>query len=255
MPRHSRSPSHRDSDSGHTSRYTSGNTPYSRDRYLDGRRSQRFDDSERDREGARSNYNERRRDDRRREYNSRRSPEERDRRQDRNDERDRDRDHARDRPRDRRRSASPPSRSRRSESPVDKTKPIFTPSGLLAAATKTVTASDGTKTVLKYHEPPEARRPVLGWRLYVFKGDEQAGESLGSLKLALLFYSLLPPFLFFVGRATPHQQAKRLPYWEGPTCGRHCHRPPILLKTACRYSMFIAHLILFGHGLHSLFYR
>lgn len=26
---------------------------------------------------------------------------------------------------------------------------------------------------MKYHEPPEARKPVLNWRLYVFKGDEQ----------------------------------------------------------------------------------
>jgi len=27
--------------------------------------------------------------------------------------------------------------------------------------------------VLKYHEPPEARKPTMGWRLYVFKGSEQ----------------------------------------------------------------------------------
>jgi len=26
---------------------------------------------------------------------------------------------------------------------------------------------------LKYNEPPEARKPILGWRLYVFKGTEQ----------------------------------------------------------------------------------
>lgn len=30
---------------------------------------------------------------------------------------------------------------------------------------------------LKYHEPPEARKPVVNWRLYVFKGSEQVGES------------------------------------------------------------------------------
>jgi smad nuclear-interacting protein 1 len=29
---------------------------------------------------------------------------------------------------------------------------------------------------MKYHEPPEARKPVQNWRLYVFKGDEQVGE-------------------------------------------------------------------------------
>jgi len=82
-----------------------------------------------------------------------------------------------------RRSASPRrsrphSRSRsRSQSatspPEDKTKPNFGPSGLLAAATNTVKHSDGTSTLLKYNEPPEARRPLVGWRLYVFKGDEQ----------------------------------------------------------------------------------
>lgn len=27
--------------------------------------------------------------------------------------------------------------------------------------------------MLKYHEPPEARKPTTGWRLYVFKGKEQ----------------------------------------------------------------------------------
>jgi smad nuclear-interacting protein 1 len=47
------------------------------------------------------------------------------------------------------------------------------PSGLLAAETNTVKAVDGTSTVLKYNEPPEARKPVLGWRLYVFKDAEQ----------------------------------------------------------------------------------
>lgn len=80
------------------------------------------------------------------------------------------------RPRSRSRSR-PPSGSR-SQSPVDKAKPNFAPSGLLAAATKTVKNSDGTSTVLKYHEPPEARKPVIGWRLYVFKGSEQVGELL-----------------------------------------------------------------------------
>jgi hypothetical protein len=36
--------------------------------------------------------------------------------------------------------------------------------------------ADGTSTVLKYHEPPEARKPLVRWRLYVFKGSEQVGE-------------------------------------------------------------------------------
>ncbi|PPR07107.1 hypothetical protein CVT24_010943 [Panaeolus cyanescens] len=95
-------------------------------------------------------------------------------------ERERDRERygrsARDRE-GRHRSASPrrPNRSKsrasRSRSPSDdeKRKPNFAPSGLLAAETNTVKAADGTSTVLKYNEPPEARKPALGWRLYVFK--------------------------------------------------------------------------------------
>ncbi|PCH40108.1 SMAD/FHA domain-containing protein [Wolfiporia cocos MD-104 SS10] len=115
----------------------------------------------------------------------------RDRRRSERDEEDtrRYRDQERDRDRDQRagpsrRSASPRrhrSRGRSRESstknepqePEDKAKPNFAASGLLAAATKTVKHTDGTKTVLKYHEPPEARKPVIGWRLYVFKGQEQ----------------------------------------------------------------------------------
>lgn len=115
-------------------------------------------------------------------------------------ERERDRRDRRDEMRSRRsasprqRSSRPRSRSRskppsdsRSKSPEDKAKPNFAPSGLLAAATKTVKNTDGTKTVLKYHEPPEARRPVIGWRLYVFKGSEQVGEH----------FSLLPPIWLY----------------------------------------------------------
>ncbi|CDO71479.1 hypothetical protein BN946_scf184909.g73 [Trametes cinnabarina] len=99
--------------------------------------------------------------------------------------RDRDRDRERDdsrRPGPSRRSASPRARSSqppdarsrsRSAAAEDKAKPNFAPSGLLAAETKTVKRADGTSTVLKYHEPPEARKPSVGWRLYVFKGKEQ----------------------------------------------------------------------------------
>lgn len=111
---------------------------------------------------------------------------ERERARDRDRDRERYRDSARDRDRagPSRRSASPSrplsarSRSRshsgsKSATAVDKSKPNFAPSGLLAAATNTVKAADGTSTVLKYNEPPEARKPILGWRLYVFKGNEQ----------------------------------------------------------------------------------
>ncbi|KAJ4481986.1 Smad nuclear-interacting protein 1 [Lentinula aciculospora] len=95
--------------------------------------------------------------------------------------RERDRNYNESKRSSRRRSESPRSRhssrphSRsRSKSPVNKSKPNFGASGLLAAETNTVQSIDGkNSTVLKYNEPPEARKPVLGWRLYVFKGKEQ----------------------------------------------------------------------------------
>ena len=74
-------------------------------------------------------------------------------------------------PRPSSRHSKPRSRSKS----VDRTQPNFNPSGLLAAETNTVARSDGTSTFLKYNEPPEARRPSQGWRLYVFKGKEQVG--------------------------------------------------------------------------------
>lgn len=54
---------------------------------------------------------------------------------------------------------------------VDKQKPNFSNTGKLAAETNTVA---GTNIVLKYNEPPEARKPPSkdGWRLYVFKGSD-----------------------------------------------------------------------------------
>lgn len=57
----------------------------------------------------------------------------------------------------------------------DNTKPNFGLSGKLAAETNTFRG-----VVLKYNEPPEARKPTKSWRLYVFKGKEQLGELLVS---------------------------------------------------------------------------
>ncbi len=89
---------------------------------------------------------------------------------------------ARDLPADPRARSPSPSRSASASAhaEVDKNlgKPVFTNSGLLAAATNTVQLTDGTSSVLKYNEPPEARKPTVGWRLYVFKGEEQSGETL-----------------------------------------------------------------------------
>jgi smad nuclear-interacting protein 1 len=55
--------------------------------------------------------------------------------------------------------------------PVEKEKPNYEPTGLLAKEANTVA---GTTTVLKYHEPPEARKPPSSqqWRIYVFKGKQ-----------------------------------------------------------------------------------
>ncbi|KAK3949666.1 SMAD/FHA domain-containing protein [Pseudoneurospora amorphoporcata] len=60
------------------------------------------------------------------------------------------------------------------EAEKPKEKPNFGNTGVLAAQSNTVTQVDGTTVTLKYHEPPEARKPAPRdqWRLYVFKGDE-----------------------------------------------------------------------------------
>ena len=57
---------------------------------------------------------------------------------------------------------------------VEKQKPNFAPTGLLAAASNSISQLDGTSIVLKYHEPPEARKPPAKdvWKLFVFKGEE-----------------------------------------------------------------------------------
>ncbi|EJU00876.1 SMAD/FHA domain-containing protein [Dacryopinax primogenitus] len=75
-------------------------------------------------------------------------------------------------PSSRARSPFPPSNHPRSPSPPaaanPQSLPNFAPSGALAAETNTMHG-----VLLKYNEPPEARRPEVGWRLYVFKHDVQ----------------------------------------------------------------------------------
>ena len=51
--------------------------------------------------------------------------------------------------------------------------PDFGVSGLLAAETNTVNG-----VTLVYTEPPEARKPVVRWRMYVFKSGELQGDPL-----------------------------------------------------------------------------
>ncbi|KAI5295972.1 hypothetical protein KEM52_006249 [Ascosphaera acerosa] len=59
------------------------------------------------------------------------------------------------------------------ETPV-KQKPNYNQTGKLATEANTVTAKDGSTVVLKYHEPPEARKPPAkdDWRLFIFKGPD-----------------------------------------------------------------------------------
>lgn len=98
--------------------------------------------------------------------------------------------HHRSRPRDRSRSRSPkplqrardplPSQDKAfdkehgSETPtIQKEKPNFATTGKLAAAANTVQTA-GQSIIMKYHEPPEARKPPAKepWRIYVFKNDD-----------------------------------------------------------------------------------
>jgi len=55
-----------------------------------------------------------------------------------------------------------------------KEKANFGSTGLLAAASNSVAQADGSTITLKYHEPPEARKPPSKdqWRLFVFKGAD-----------------------------------------------------------------------------------
>ncbi|KAJ9165102.1 SMAD/FHA domain-containing protein [Coniochaeta hoffmannii] len=56
----------------------------------------------------------------------------------------------------------------------EKEKPNFAPTGALAAAANAVTTSTGETVTLKYHEPPEARKPPPRdkWKMFVFKGKD-----------------------------------------------------------------------------------
>ncbi|OQD75984.1 hypothetical protein PENDEC_c005G00347 [Penicillium decumbens] len=58
--------------------------------------------------------------------------------------------------------------------PPEKEKPNFRSTGRLAAESNTIQTQDGQGIVLKYHEPPEARKPPAKepWRMYVFKGED-----------------------------------------------------------------------------------
>ena len=69
-----------------------------------------------------------------------------------------------------------------------KEKANYEPSGKLAAESNMFKG-----VVLKYAEPPEARKPTQKWRVYVFKGKEQVGQDL--LRCHGFFFSF---FCFFL---------------------------------------------------------
>lgn len=56
----------------------------------------------------------------------------------------------------------------------DKQQPNYQLSGLLAEETNTYKG-----IAIKYTEPPEAQKPSVRWRAYVFKGETQLGNSPG----------------------------------------------------------------------------
>lgn len=60
------------------------------------------------------------------------------------------------------------------EPPKEIEKPNYSNSGALAAASNSIAQADGSTIVLKYHEPPEARKPSPKdqWKLFVFKGQD-----------------------------------------------------------------------------------
>ncbi|KAK8113945.1 Forkhead-associated (FHA) domain protein [Apiospora kogelbergensis] len=60
------------------------------------------------------------------------------------------------------------------EPPKPKEQPNFGITGTLAAASNSIAQADGSTIVLKYHEPPEARKPPPKdtWKLFVFKGAD-----------------------------------------------------------------------------------
>ena len=61
----------------------------------------------------------------------------------------------------------PPNKKQKVEKPVEKDKPNFALSGKLTSDTNTFNG-----VVIKYNEPPEAKKPKRKWRLYPFKGEE-----------------------------------------------------------------------------------
>lgn len=103
----------------------------------------------------------------------------------------------------------------------DKEKPNFGLSGSLAAETNTTVSG----AILKYNEPPEARKPSQKWRLYVFKGDKEIGKKKKEKKnMGKGFHDgdMWNEFTnrnrksCFLIRSPPYPPTKRIPLWQRP---------------------------------------
>jgi hypothetical protein len=115
-----------------------------------------------------------------------------------------------------------------SSSVAEKDKPNFAVSGKLAADTNTYKG-----VVIKYSEPPEARKPKVKWRLYPFKGEETLRET--SPHNSTFCTHPRPPDtpIYPVYSCTAYSQTKCLPHWTGPTYCWHPCGPPLLLQATC----------------------
>jgi smad nuclear-interacting protein 1 len=89
----------------------------------------------------------------------------------------------------------------------ERQKPNFAPTGLLAAASNTIAHADGTSIILKYHEPPEARKPPPKdqWKLFVFKGS----DILDTIELSLRSCWLVGRELAVVDLAAEHPSTSK----------------------------------------------
>jgi len=101
--------------------------------------------------------------------------------------------------------------------------------------------------VLKYAEPPEARKPVRNWRLYVFKGKEQVGASLSPLTSASSVRDDLYADLkntISMRRTLPRAPAVVLPLRAGPHRASASPSRSLLLDcavlTPCRLHLQVA---------------
>ncbi|KAI0598381.1 SMAD/FHA domain-containing protein [Biscogniauxia sp. FL1348] len=180
--RHRRSRSPTDSRQPSPSEDGHGTADGDRDR---GREHRRRRSRDYDKHGERESHRSRASKDQHRHRDQDRRDRDRDRDRGRDKDRDRNRDRDRDRDREKdkqvvKRNGPLPSQAdsfaitNGEEPPKPKEKPNFGNTGALAAASNSVVQSDGSTIVLKYHEPPEARKPSPKdqWKLFVFKGDQ-----------------------------------------------------------------------------------